>query len=237
MPTPRSQAGRNLRPSPPYRFGPLQGHPALRLTGAPPPGFAHWQRVRRSRNARCTATPGQQRLLRRGVPDAGHREPRPGSPVIAQVREAPAAKAGVWCGPVHRQRTTPVDGPQPQPVAHARLARGEQTRRSTKCTATGHGLDGLPNDNGWRWFTSALAQRQQTGDYDVNSVEVLGGRSKSTKNIDRTYFCATTPPAPGLNAPPTACAERQLWLDGPLFQQQHGAHPRAGALPWNWALA
>ena len=60
----------------------------------------------------------------------------------------------------------------------------------------GTGWTALPNDNGWRWFTSALAQRQQTGDYDVNSVEVLGGRSKSTRTSTAPTFCATTPPAP-----------------------------------------
>ena len=46
----------------------------------------------------------------------------------------------------------------------------------------------LPDENGWRWFASAQAQRETTGDYQVNSARLRSGRSKSGARIDRNYF-------------------------------------------------
>ena len=156
--------------------------------------------------------------------------------MIAQVREASLQKLVFGAG------LLPTAGracrkPQPQPVAHARLARGEQTVARQECTATGHGLDGLPNDNGWRWFTSALAQRQQTGDYDVNSVEVLGGRSKAPRTSTAPTFCATTPPAPRAERPADSAALSANYGWTGRYFNNNTAPTRAGALPWNWAPA
>lgn len=65
----------------------------------------------------------------------------------------------------------------------------------------------LPDKNGWRMYGGAEIGREATGDYDVNSGSLRGGRSKSDKNIDRRYFLqydyALTQ---GLNAPPSSAS-------------------------------
>jgi translocation and assembly module TamA len=71
----------------------------------------------------------------------------------------------------------------------------------------GTGWTGLPNDNGWRWFTSALAQRQPRATTTSTAWTPAGGRSKSTKNIDRTYFLRYDyANSQGLNAPADSAA-------------------------------
>jgi translocation and assembly module TamA len=45
-----------------------------------------------------------------------------------------------------------------------------------------------PNEDNWRWVTSALVQRQQSGSFDVSSQRLRGGRSKTEAQFDRSYF-------------------------------------------------
>lgn len=110
------------------------------------------------------------------------------APVVAQVREAPLQKlvfgpgistdSGARLSMDHIHNQMPILGWRA--VSKLSLDRQNQLA-STEWTD-------LPNDNGWRWFTGGQLQREETGDYDVNSARVRGGRSKSTKNIDRNYF-------------------------------------------------
>ena len=65
----------------------------------------------------------------------------------------------------------------------------------------------LPDERGWRWFASAQAQRETTGDYEVNSGRLRSGRSKSSTRIDRNYFLQYDyANSQGLNAPPSGTA-------------------------------
>eukprot|EP01034_Spumella_vulgaris_P028756 gene28757-35672_t len=129
------------------------------------------------------------------------------APVIAQVREAKLQKLVFGVG------VSTDSGPRLS-IDHTHNQWPTQGWRAInklsldkKAQQIGTGWTALPGENGWRWFTSGLAQRQQTGDYDVNSVEVLGGRSQSTKNIDRTYYLRyDTSRAQGLNAPADSAA-------------------------------
>ncbi|MFN4117400.1 autotransporter assembly complex protein TamA [Acidovorax sp.] len=110
------------------------------------------------------------------------------APVVAQVREAPLQKlvfgpgfstdSGARLSLEHIHNQLPVLGWR----AVSKLSLDRETKlANTEWT-------GLPNNNGWRWFTGAQLQREATGDYDVNSGRLRYGRSKSTKHIDRNYF-------------------------------------------------
>ncbi|KJA09285.1 hypothetical protein RP29_17410 [Acidovorax temperans] len=198
-------------PGPPYRFGPLQVRGSQRYD---PDGARRLARLPTgSVYDEAEMLDAQQRLASSGYYDAvfltlDTESPNPqAAPVIAQVREAKLQKLVFGAGlSTDSGPRLSVDHSHNQWPTHGWRAVNKLSL-DKKAQQLGTGWTALPNDNGWRWFTSALAQRQQTGDYDVNSVEVLGGRSKSTKNIDRTYFLrydATRPQ--GLNAPADSAA-------------------------------
>jgi translocation and assembly module TamA len=129
------------------------------------------------------------------------------APVVAQVREAPlqnlvfglgfSTDSGPRLTLEHIHNKLPGIGWR----ATSKLALDQDTQRiETEATA-------LPDDNGWRWFSSAQLQREHTGDYDVNSGRLRSGRSKSTRNIDRNYFVQYDYAlSQGVNAPPSGSA-------------------------------
>ena len=100
---------------PAYRFGPLQirggeRYDSVGLARIAP--AAHGPGLPRKPAARRPAAPGRQWLLRRRVPDAGHRRRRP----AGRARHRPGArcaatKTGVRRRHLHRQRPAPVHGP------------------------------------------------------------------------------------------------------------------------------
>ncbi len=49
-------------------------------------------------------------------------------------------------------------------------------------------LTAPPDDNNWRWMTSALIQNQQSGSFDINSQRLRAGRSKTDDRFDRSYY-------------------------------------------------
>ncbi|MBP3980147.1 MULTISPECIES: autotransporter assembly complex protein TamA [unclassified Acidovorax] len=129
------------------------------------------------------------------------------APVVAQVREARLQKlvfgAGLSTdsGPrlsmdhIHNQ----LPGMGWRAVSKLLLDRETQLA-STEWTD-------LPDENGWRWFAAAQAQRETTGDYQVNSARLRTGRSKSSTRIDRNYFLQYDyANSQGLNAPPSGTA-------------------------------
>lgn len=129
------------------------------------------------------------------------------APVTAQVREAPLKKAvfGVGLSTDSGPRLSLDHTHNRLPgIGWRALSKIELDRKhkllSTDWTA-------LPGDNGWRWFTGLRLQRETTGDYEVNSSRLRGGRSKSSDHIDRSYYLQLdTASNQGESAPPSSSA-------------------------------
>ncbi|MFN9726666.1 autotransporter assembly complex protein TamA [Acidovorax sp.] len=129
------------------------------------------------------------------------------APVMAQVREAPLQHLvfGLGLSTDSGARLTLEHIHNKLPGldwrATSKLALDQETQRiETEATA-------LPDDNGWRWFAGAQLQRENTGDYEVNSGRLRSGRSQSTRNIDRYYFVQYDHAlSQGLNPPPSGSA-------------------------------
>ena len=129
------------------------------------------------------------------------------APVIAQVREAPLQKLvfGPGISTDSGARLSVEHIHNKMPVLGWRAVSKISFDRKNKLASTE--WTDLPDDNGWRWFTGGQLQREATGDYDVNSGRIRGGRSKSTKNIDRNYFLQYDyANSQGLNAPADSSA-------------------------------
>ncbi len=129
------------------------------------------------------------------------------APVVAQLREAKLQKlvfgAGISTDSGPRLSMDHIHNQLPgigwRAVSKLLLDR-ETKLASTEWTD-------LPDENGWRWFASAQAQRETTGDYQVNSARLRSGRSKSGARIDRNYFLQYDyANSQGLNAPPSGTA-------------------------------
>ncbi len=196
---------------PAYRFGPLrvQGHERYDPDGARrlarlPTGATYDE---------AEMLDAQLRLASSGYYDAVFltldtegTDPA-AAPVVAQVREAPLQKlvfgpgfstdSGARLSLEHIHNRLPGIGWR----AVSKLSLDRETQRiETEATA-------LPDEDGWRWFAGAQLQRENTGDYDVNSGRVRSGRSQSTRNIDRNYFVQYDYAlSQGLNAPPSGSA-------------------------------
>ncbi|WPB56625.1 BamA/TamA family outer membrane protein [Xylophilus sp. GOD-11R] len=205
---------------PAYRFGPIQVRGAERY----PPEIAQRMALLPigGEYDQAKLLAAQQRLAATGYydsvfltldTDAGTPE---AAPVVAQVRDARFQKVvfGVGVstdsGPrlsidhIHNQ--LPLIGWR----AVSRLSIDQKTKLLSSEQSS------LPDEDLWRWVTSERLQREITGDYQVNSGRLRGGRAKSTDHIDRGYFLqydyATTTTS-GVDAPPSAAAF---------------------SLPWNW---
>ena len=108
--------------------------------------------------------------------------------VIAQVREALLQKweyglgistdTGPRLSIEHRHNRLPGIGWQ----AHSKI----QLDRRNPLLSTR--LNSMPDEHGWNWFVSALAQRAELADYTANSITLSAGRSKNQQKIDRQYF-------------------------------------------------
>jgi translocation and assembly module TamA len=49
-------------------------------------------------------------------------------------------------------------------------------------------LTGPPDERHWRWHTSALVEQEQSGSFEVDSVNLRAGRSLSGDRIDRAWY-------------------------------------------------
>ncbi len=58
--------------------------------------------------------------------------------------------------------------------------------RETRAISTE--LTAPPDEDNWRWVSSALLQTQQLGSFEVGSQRLRGGRSQSSARIDRNYY-------------------------------------------------
>ncbi|MFN9475225.1 autotransporter assembly complex protein TamA [Acidovorax sp.] len=129
------------------------------------------------------------------------------APVVAQVREAQLQKVvfGAGLSTDSGPRLTIDHIHNKMPLLGWRAVSKLSLDRKNKLLSTE--WTDLPGENGWRWFAGGQVQREDTGDYETNSARLRGGRSKSTKNIDRNYFLQYDyAKSQGLNAPPSGTA-------------------------------
>ena len=129
------------------------------------------------------------------------------APVTAQVREAKLQKwvfgAGVSTDSGARLSIDHIHNRLP--LLGWRAVSKLQLDRKAKLLSSD--WTALPNENGWRWFTGGLAQRETTGSYEVNSARLRGGRAKSGDRIDRAaYLQYDYASNQGVDAPPSSSA-------------------------------
>ena len=128
-------------------------------------------------------------------------------PVTAQVREAKLQKwvFGVGVSTDSGPRLSVDHIHNRLPLLGWRAVTKLQYDRKIKLLSTD--WTALPEEDGWRWFTGAQVQRETTGDYEVNSARLRGGRTKSGDRIDRSaYLQYDYANNQGLNAPPASSA-------------------------------
>lgn len=95
----------------------------------------------------------------------------------------------------------------------------------------------LPDWNGWRWYGAASAQREVTGDYDVNSGRLRGGRSHSSGQIDRRYFAQYDYAlAQGIAAPPSSASISVNYGWTARYFNNNTAPVRGYGLSLEWGL-
>ena len=196
-------------PGPAYYFGPLELEYSLRrseqdsetaqLPRYDPEGMRRIARLPVGEEYKqTTLLDAQQRLANSGYFDSVFLtlktdEAKPDdaqvqAPVIAQVREARLQK---WVFGVGASTDTglrlSVDHTHNRiPGLGWRALNKIQLDRKNPLLSTR--LVDLPDDNGWAWFTSAKAQREELADYKANTVELRAGRIKNEDRIDRTYY-------------------------------------------------
>ena len=57
-----------------------------------------------------------------------------------------------------------------------------------KTQSVGSELLAPPDEKNWRWMTSALIQKQQSGSFDINSQRLRAGHSKTDDRFDQSYY-------------------------------------------------
>ncbi|KAF1048540.1 autotransporter assembly complex protein TamA [Xylophilus sp.] len=197
---------------PAYRFGPMQVRGAERY----PPEVA--ERLARlpvgSDYDQAQLLDAQQRLASSGYYDSvfltldteAGVDPA-AAPVIAQVRDAKLQKVvfGVGVSTDSGPRVS-VDHTHNQlPLIGWRALSKLSIDRETQ--VIGSEQNSLPDEDQWRWVTSEQLKRESTGNYDVDSARLRGGRSKNTDHISRSYYLQyDRATSEGSDAPPSAAA-------------------------------
>ncbi|MCD2511302.1 autotransporter assembly complex protein TamA [Comamonas endophytica] len=194
--TQEAQLDVNYAPGPAYTFG------ALRIEGGQrydTEGTARIARLPEGREySQQEMLDAQQRLASSGYYDsvfltldtsaAQPESTAVTAPVIAQVREAQLQKwvlgVGVSTDSGPRLSVDHIHNRLPfigwRAVTKANINK-KNPLLSTNWTA-------LPDQTGWAWFTGAKAEREETGDFDTNSLQLRAGRSRSEDRIDRNYY-------------------------------------------------
>ncbi len=134
------------------------------------------------------------------------------APVIAQVREAPLQKvvAGVGFTTDTGARLSIDHTHNRMPLLGWRAV--SKLLIDQKTQSIGTEWNAIPDDRGWRWFSSGELKRDTSGDYEVDSGRLRGGRSKASDHIDRSYFLQYDyAQNKGLGAPPSASALSVNW--------------------------
>ena len=110
------------------------------------------------------------------------------APVRVQVREAPLQKLvlGVGASTDSGARLSAQHTHHKAPGIGWRAVSNLLLDRDTQ--SIGSELTAPPDDDNWRWVTSALLQRQQSGSFDLSSQRLRAGRSQTDWRIDRNYY-------------------------------------------------
>ena len=196
---------------PAYRFG------ALRVQGGErydPDGARRIARLPTGADySETQLLDAQQRLASSGYYDAvflsldtDGTDPQ-AAPVIAQVRDAPLQKLvfGVGISTDSGPRLTMDHIHNRLPWLGWRAVSKISLDNKNKLAATE--WTGLPHESGWRWFTGAQLQREDTGSYEVDSLRLRAGRNKNSDHIDRSYFLQyDDAKSRGDQAPPSSSA-------------------------------
>ena len=127
------------------------------------------------------------------------------APVLVQVREAKLKKIvlGIGASTDSGARLSVEHTNQQLPGIGWRAVSKLSLDRVTKSIGTE--ITSPPDDDNWRWVTSALAQRQESGSFDVTSQRLRAGRTQTSERIDRSYYLQYDRAQPNdLGAPVTA---------------------------------
>ncbi|RST51399.1 autotransporter assembly complex protein TamA [Variovorax sp. MHTC-1] len=206
----------NYQSGPAYRFGPLEVRGNERYD---PDGTRRIARVPTGTDYdQQKLLDAQQRLASSGyfdsvflTLDTNGTNPL-WAPVIAQVREAPLQKVVLGAG------FTTDSGPRlsvdhihnRMPLLGWRAVSKLSVDRETKSLGTE--WNAIPDDKGWRLFSSGLLKSETSGSYEVDSGRLRGGRSKAGDHIDFNYFLQYDyAQNRGFNAPPSASALSVNW--------------------------
>ncbi len=119
------------------------------------------------------------------------------APVLVQVQEAKLQKIvlGIGASTDSGARLSVEHTDNQLPGIGWRAVSKLSLDRVTKSIGTE--LTAPPNDDNWRWVTSALAQREQSGSVDVTSQRLRAGRTQIGERIDRTYYLQYDRAQPG----------------------------------------
>ena len=209
----RAEADLHVRyaPGPAYRFGELLVQGSERYD---PEGARRIARLPTGEDySETRLLDAQQRLASSGYYDAVFLSLDPDAPdpqnaaVIAQVRDAPLQKLvfGVGISTDSGPRLSMDHIHNRLPWLGWRAVSKASIDRKKKLLSTE--WTGLPHENGWRWFTGAQLQREDTGSYEVDSARLRAGRTKNGDHIDRSYFLQyDDAKSRGDEAPPSSSA-------------------------------
>ena len=200
-------------PGPAYRFGELRIQGTERYD---PEGARRIARLPTGEDySETRLLDAQQRLASSGYYDAVFlsldtegTDPQ-AAPVIAQVRDAPLQKLvfGVGISTDSGPRLSMDHIHNRLPGLGWRAVSKASIDRKNKLLSTE--WTGLPHESGWRWFTGAQLQREDTGSYEVDSTRLRAGRAKNSDHIDRSYFLqhdTASTRGDGEGAPPSSSA-------------------------------
>jgi translocation and assembly module TamA len=129
------------------------------------------------------------------------------APVRVQVREAKLQKLvlGVGASTDSGARLSAEHTHHKLPVIGWRALSKLSFDRDHKLLGTE--LTAPPDENQWRWVTSALLQQQHDGSFDVTNQRLRVGRTQAGERIDRTYYLQLDRArSAGVGAPETANA-------------------------------
>ena len=119
------------------------------------------------------------------------------APVLVQVQEAKLQKIvlGIGASTDSGARLSVEHIDNKLPGIGWRAVSKLSLDRVTKSIGTE--LTAPPDGDNWRWVTSALVQREQSGSFDVTSQRLRAGRTQSGERIDRNYYLQYDRAQPG----------------------------------------
>lgn len=180
-----------LASGPAYRFGPLQISGMKRYDAQLVERLARFPTGEEYDQARMLEA--QQRLADSGYFDSvfvtlDTQDNPQAAPLVLQLREASLQKIvlGVGVSTDGGPRLSVEHTHRKLPVLGWRAVSKLSLDRATQSIGTE--LTAPPDANNWRWITSGLLQRQDSGSFEVTSERLRGGRTWTTERLDRSYY-------------------------------------------------